>query len=86
MLHGSGASSQSKAAGQVMITRLAGGKRDGVYVTFWGTAWAEGQRSPARGPNIGLNFHNTGNEKERERDRGSDGGDKRTEVKGRGRM
>lgn len=32
---------------------------DGVYVTFWGTAWAEVQGSPARGPDIGLNFQET---------------------------
>lgn len=69
---------QSNAAGHVVMkTQLAGGKQDGVYVTFRGTAGAEVQGSSARGPDIGLNFHNTGKkwEKEVEENR---------KVKGRG--
>ena len=81
MRHGCGAGSQREAAGQVVtVTGLASVRRNGVYVTFWGTAWAEGQGSPARGPDIGLNFHNTGNK--RKKGWKSGGGDKRREVKG----
>lgn len=66
-----------------MKTQLAGGKHDGVYVTFRGTAGAEVQGSSARGPDIGFNFHNTGRERERGREIAREGarGDQKSEVK-----
>lgn len=74
--------SKDAAGHVVMETQLAGKNRDGVYVTFRGTAGAEVQGSSARGPDIGLNFHNTGKERKRESERERRAKEMAREVKG----
>lgn len=45
-----------------MVTRHNRQRRRRGYVTFGGTAGAEGERSSAWHPHKGLNFHKTGGE------------------------